>query len=266
MDKKTAGLAVAVLFLSAGMHAEAAPGWLDMLFGAGQQAQGQEGEFKYTAWDTSLAGLAEDDIAAGLKEALASGTSTAIGFLGQKDGFWGNDEARIPLPDAVSRVVRLAEMAGQGDKVEAFQLSMNRAAEQAVPEVVDIFAEAIRGMTVEDAHGILTGGEHAATEFFRHTAGETIIERMLPVVANATDSVGVTRYYKSLVGSEQGRAVGDALSRLRGDDDEAPLDLDRYVTQHATDSLFNEIAHQEAAIRKDPLKQTSSLLRRVFGN
>src|SRR5690625_7451717 len=129
MDKKTAGLAVAVLFLSAGMHAEAAPGWLDMLFGAGQQAQGQEGEFKNTASDTSLAGLAEDAIAAGLKEALASGTPTAIGFLGQKDGFWGNDEARIPLPDAVSSVVRLADMAGQGVQGGDFQVSTNRTAQ-----------------------------------------------------------------------------------------------------------------------------------------
>jgi len=266
MNKKAVGFVVVVLLLTTGMQVEAAPGWLDMLFGAGQQAQGQEAEDENAASGVSVAGLAEDDIAAGLKEALASGTSTAIEFLGKKDGFWGNDEARIPLPDAVSRMVRLAEMAGQGDKVEAFQLSMNRAAEKAVPEVVDIFAESIRSMTVEDARGILTGGEHAATEFFRQTAGETIIERMLPIVADATDSVGVTRYYKSLTGSEQGRAVGDALSRLRGDDDEASLDLDHYVTQQATNSLFNEIAHQEAAIRKDPLKQTSSLLKRVFGN
>ena len=266
MNKKAVGFVVVVLLLTTGMQVEAAPGWLDMLFGAGQQAQGQEAEDENAASGVSVAGLAEDDIAAGLKEALASGTSTAIEFLGKKDGFWGNDEARIPLPDAVSRMVRLAEMAGQGDKVEAFQLSMNRAAEKAVPEVVDIFAESIRSMTVEDARGILTGGEHAATEFFRQTAGETIIERMLPIVADATDSVGVTRYYKSLTGSEQGRAVSDALSRLRGDDDEASLDLDHYVTQQATNSLFNEIAHQEAAIRKDPLKQTSSLLKRVFGN
>lgn len=266
MNKKVVGSVVVVCFLATGLQAEASPGWLDRLFGAGQQAQEQEGEGEGAASSASLDGLADDDIAAGLKEALASGTSTAIEFLGKKDGFWDNDEARIPLPDAVSRVVRVAEMAGQGDKVEAFHLSMNRAAEKAVPEVVDIFSESIRSMTVEDARGILTGGEHAATGFFRATAGEAIIERMLPIVADATDSVGVTRYYKSLVDSDQGRAVGDALARLGGNENEASLDLDHYVTQQATNSLFDEIARQEAAIRKDPLKQTSRLLKKVFGN
>src|SRR5690625_7135427 len=103
--------------------------------------------------------------------------------MGKKDGYWGNDEASIPLPDSVSKVVRLAEMAGQSDKVEAFQLSMNRAAEQAVPEVVDIFAESIRGMTVEDARGILTGGEHAAADIFRKAAGDTILLRVQPLIA-----------------------------------------------------------------------------------
>src|SRR5690625_7998312 len=106
-------------------------------------------------------------------------------------------------------------------------------------------------MTVEDARGILTGGEHAATEFFRQTAGETTIERMLPIVANATDSVGVTRYYKSLTCSEQGRAVGDALSRMSSGDNEDSLDLDSYVTQQATDSMFNENDHHEYARRPD---------------
>src|SRR5690625_4640756 len=184
MNKKAVEFAVVVLLLTTGMQVEAAPGWLDMLFGAGQQAQGQEAEGENAVSGVSVAGLAEDDIAAGLKEALASGTSTAIEFLGKKDGFWGNDEARIPLHDGVSRMVRLAEMAGQGDKVEAFQLSMNRAAEKAVPEVVDIFAESIRSMTVEDARGILIGGEHAASEFFRQKAGEAIIESMLPLAAD----------------------------------------------------------------------------------
>jgi hypothetical protein len=137
--------------------------------------------------------LPSSDIAAGLKEALAKGTTHAINALGRTDGFWGNDKVRIPLPGKLQQVGDLARQFGQGAKVDAFQLSMNRAAEKAVPQVADIFGDAIRKMTLQDARGILTGGDHAATDFFRRVAGEALAARIHPIVAQATESVGVTR-------------------------------------------------------------------------
>src|SRR5574337_354313 len=118
--------------------------------------------------------LPASDIAAGLKEALARGTTNAINSLGREGGFWDNARVRIPLPGKLEQAGKLARQLGQGAKVDAFELSMNRAAEKAVPQVAEIFGDAIRKMTLDDARGILAGGDHAATAFFRRTAGEAL--------------------------------------------------------------------------------------------
>ena len=118
--------------------------------------------------------LPSSDIAAGLKEALAKGTTNAINSLGRDGGFWNNSKVRIPLPGKLEQAGKLARQLGQGAKVDAFELSMNRAAEKAVPQVAEIFGDAIRKMTLSDARGILTGGDHAATDFFRRVAGDAL--------------------------------------------------------------------------------------------
>ena len=214
---------------------------------------------------TRAATLPSSDIAAGLKEALAKGTTHAINSLGRTDGFWGNAKVRIPLPGKLKQVGDLARQLGQGDKVDAFQLSMNRAAEKAVPQVADIFGEAIRKMTLEDARGILTGGDHAATDFFRRVAGQALTARIHPIVAQATESVGVTRKYKAFASGE-GSGLGGVLGALGGNDEQRnPLDLDDYVTAQTLDGLFTMIGEQEQAIRKNPAARTTELLKKVFG-
>lgn len=201
---------------------------------------------------------------AGLKEALSDGTQHAIEMLGQKGGFSDNAAVRIPLPGKLEQVGKLARKAGQGEKVDAFRHSLNRAAEKAVPEVADIFSDAISEMTLKDARGILTGGDHAATKYFRRTAGDKLAARIKPIVRNSTDEVGVTRKYKALTASSGGGRVTSALSRLGGDSD--AMDLDAYVTDKTIDGLFTEIGKQESAIRHNPAERGSKLLQQVFGD
>ncbi|HET7266796.1 MAG TPA: DUF4197 domain-containing protein [Oleiagrimonas sp.] len=210
--------------------------------------------------------LADSEVASGLKEALAHGVTHAIKTLGRKGGFSDNAKVRIPLPDTLRQVGKLARMAGQGDKVDAFKLSLNRAAEKAVPQVADILGEAVRKMTIKDAQQILTGGDHAATDYFRRVAGKQLTTRIEPIVSKATDSVGVTRKYKALVSDSSDGALGGVLSQLGGDSGHGSLSLDDYVTDKAIDGLFAEIAQQEKAIRENPAARTTDLLKKVFSH
>ncbi len=212
--------------------------------------------------------LPASDIAAGLKEALAKGTTNAINSLGRDGGFWNNPKVRIPLPGKLEQAGQLARQLGQGAKVDAFQLSMNRAAEKAVPQVAQIFGDAIRKMTLNDARGILTGGEHAATDYFRRVAGDALTARIHPIVAQATDSVGVTQKYKSFTSSGSSAALGGLLGKFGGGKSNhgaSPLDLDDYVTAKTLDGLFAEIGAQEQSIRTNPAARTTGLLKKVFG-
>lgn len=217
----------------------------------------------------AAANLPSSDIAAGLKEALAKGTTNAINSLGRTNGFWGNAKVRIPLPGKLEQAGQLARQLGQGAKVDAFELSMNRAAEKAVPQVADIFGEAIRKMTLEDARGILTGGDHAATDFFRRVAGDALAARIRPIVADATDRVGATKKYKALVagGGGLGGVLG-SLGSLGGKErgKGSPFDLDDYVTARTLDGLFTMIGEQEQSIRRNPAARTTDLLKKVFGS
>ncbi|HEY0199249.1 MAG TPA: DUF4197 domain-containing protein [Rhodanobacter sp.] len=214
------------------------------------------------------ANLPASDIAAGLKEALAKGATGAINSLGRSDGFWKNAKVRIPLPGKLEQAGNLARKLGQGEKVDAFELSLNRAAEKAVPQVADIFGDAIRKMSVSDARGILTGGDHAATDFFRRVAGDALTARIHPIVAKATDSVGVTQKYKSFTAGSGGGSLGGVLDSLGGKSKKgggSPIDLDDYVTTKTMDGLFTEIGDQEKSIRDNPAARSTDLLKKVFG-
>lgn len=216
--------------------------------------------------------LPTSDIASGIKEALAKGTTNAINSLGRDGGFSNNPLVRIALPGKLDEAGKLARKLGQGAQVDAFELSLNRAAEKAVPQVADIFGDAIRKMTVEDARGILTGGDHAATDFFRRVAGAALTARIHPIVATATDSVGVTQKYKAFVSTSGNNSalggLGGVLSKFGGGKSASggsPMDLDNYVTQKTLDGLFDVVAQQEQSIRQNPAARTTALLKQVFG-
>lgn len=195
--------------------------------------------------------------ALGLKEALTKGINFAVDNLGQEDGFWGNDDVRIPMPKGLKNVARVAKYAGYSDRVDTFKLALNRAAEKAVPVAKDVFVDSLKEMTFNDARKILFSGEDdAATQFFKRTSEEKLREKFRPIVERATDETGVTNSYKRMVDK------AGWMARFAGKD---ARDLDGYVTQKALDGTFYMIAQEEKKIRKDPIGRTSKILRDVFG-
>jgi hypothetical protein len=134
--------------------------------------------------------LSTADINAGLKEALTRGADAAVAQLGQKDGFFGNPALKIPLPPTLQKAEKAMRMRGMGRQADELVLSMNRAAEAAVPEAKTLLVDAVKEMTLDDARGILTGGQTSATDFFRSKTEAQLTERFGPIVKASTDKVG----------------------------------------------------------------------------
>lgn len=200
---------------------------------------------------SSAAGtLSDADVTKGLKEALAKGVTSSVNSLGRTNGYFGNQAVRILLPESVQKVEPALRLAGQGQLVDDLVLTMNRAAEKAVPQVANILGDAVRSMTVSDAKGILSGPDDAATQYFRKTSGQKITKMMQPIISKATDSAGVTKAYKKLTANPL--ASG--------------LDLDAYVNEKAQDGLFLLIAREEQDIRANPASRTTAILKKVFGS
>ena len=207
--------------------------------------------------DDTESSLAADEVAGGLKEALAKGLESAVNQLGRPDGFLADEAVRIAVPERLRSLTKTARRLGADKYVDEFETTMNRAAETAVPEAADIFVSALSEMSFSDAMDILKGEDDAATQYFRSATGEQLNEAFLPIVRQATESTGATRSYKTLQ-SKAGGILGGLI-------DTESMDLDQYVTDSALDGLFHYVAVQEKAIREDPIARTSDLLRRVFG-
>ena len=203
----------------------------------------------------NLAGISGQDAAAGVREAMAQGAELAVGQLGRDNGFLGNKAVKIPLPGALKKAEKVLRTFGKGKDADALIAAMNHAAERAVADAGPVLADAVRAMTVTDAHGILTGGEHSVTDYFRRTTGETLATKFRPIVAQATQQVALAETYDKFAGKAA------SLGLVSKED----ADLDGYVTQKAIDGLFKTIAAQEMALRKNPLGASSSLLKKVFG-
>lgn len=193
--------------------------------------------------------------AAGIKEALAVGTERAVTQLSRVDGYFGNAAVKIPMPPSLQRVAEIARVAGYQKQVDEFVLSMNRAAEAAAPQAARHFGDAIRTMTLDDVRGILTGGDTAATEFFRRKTHDKLYAAFKPVVAKKVDEVGATRAYKDMLGGVGNLPLAGRQS----------LDLDHYVTNKALDGLFVMVGEEERKIRTNPAARTTDLLKAVFG-
>jgi hypothetical protein len=202
-----------------------------------------------------LARITDKEAVSGLKAALEKGSQAAVETLGRTDGFLGNPKVRIPLPDSLTRAESLMRRVGMGRYADELVVAMNRAAEEAVPEARQLFVDSIRKMTVQDAKGILQGGDTAATEYFRRTTNDPLHQRFLPIVRSATEKVGVAHKYNEY--AEKGARLGLVKKEQ--------ADLDEYVTQKALDALYLTVAEEEQKIRKDPLAAGTSILRKVFG-
>lgn len=202
-----------------------------------------------------LSDLSNADAAAGMKEALIQGAGKAVGKLGVVDGFLGNPAVKIPLPDSVQRAERVMRMFGMGKQADEVILRMNRAAEAAVPEAKVLLINAVKQMSVADAKNILTGGDDAATQYFRKTTSAPMAEKFLPIVQKAMADVQLAQQYNKF--AETGAKYGLVKKEQ--------ANLEQYVTQKALDGVYLMMAEEEKAIRKNPMKQASSLLKKVFG-
>lgn len=197
----------------------------------------------------------EDTFIAGLKEALDIGTKNAVSTVSKENGYFGNMNIKIPVPEKLKDAEKLLRKVGMEDRVDEFILSMNRAAETAAPQAADIFVGAIRDMTVVDAYGIVKGDETAATSYFKDKTSNQLYGLFKPVVTDSMAEVGVVRSYKRMMDNY------NSIPFVKKID----VDLEDYVTNGALAGLFFMVGEEEKKIRKDPAARVTKLLREVFG-
>lgn len=199
--------------------------------------------------------LSNAEASKALKEALIQGAGKAVKQLGTTDGFYGNSEVKIPLPEPLKKAEKAIRMLGMGRQADELILKMNRAAEAAVPEAKTLLIDSVKKMSLADAKSILTGPEDAATQYFKRTTSEALTNRFLPVVQKATQDVRLAQQYNRF--AEMGGKYGLVKKNQ--------VNIEQYVTQKTLDGVYLMIAKEEAAIRKDPFSQASRLLKKVFG-
>jgi hypothetical protein len=201
------------------------------------------------------AGLSDEKIGSGLKEALKIGTENAVGLTGKTDGYFLNQAIKILMPEKLRTVEKGLRAVGYGPKIDEFVLSMNRAAEQAAPAAKKIFWDALEQMSFEDARKILSGNETAATEYFKGKTTDELTAAFRPVVDKSMNEVGVTRQYNELIGRYE------SIPFVKKE----TFDLDHYVVTKALDGLFHVLGDEEKKIRTNPEAQVTGLLKEVFG-
>lgn len=208
-----------------------------------------------TSNTTGVDSLTNTEASGGLKEALTQGVGKAVSTLGVTDGFFGNKEVKIPLPKSLKKIEKGMKLMGMGKQSDELVLKMNRAAEAAVPEAKALLVDSIKQMSLADAKAILTGPQDAATQYFKRTTSKQMGEKFLPIVTKATENVKLADSYNKYA------EMGSKFGVVKKED----ANINQYVTNKALDGLYLMIAKEEAAIRKDPLGQASSLIKKVFG-
>jgi len=197
----------------------------------------------------SLSDLSQKDATGGLKDALTQGAQLAVKQLGTPGGFSNNPEVKIELPGKLGKVASKMKQFGMGDQVDQLEVSMNKAAETAVVQAQPILVDAVKKMSVEDAKGILSGGNDSATQYLNKTSREQIRAKFLPIVKQATDQVGLAQQYNSFAGQAATMGVIDTKN----------ANIESYVTEQALNGLF------EQTIRQNPAAAATSLAKKVFG-
>lgn len=222
------------------------------------EAQGLKGLFnkaKDMATGTKGSSLGNDDIVAGLKEALVVGSEKGAALLSRADGFFANAALKIWLPPEAQKIETTLRKAGMGNQADNAILSMNRAAEDACKSAAPIFSKAIKQMNFQDAWSILKGGDTAATGYLRSKTTTELTGAFRPVIEQSLQKVDATRYWNTLV-----------INYNRFSFQKINPDLVAYVTERALNGIFYQVAMEEKNIRKDPLARTSEILKKVFAN
>jgi hypothetical protein len=216
-----------------------APAQLDEIFGRLGARPGQD----------------DNKTSSGLKEALRIGTDHAVDLTGRTDGYFANQAIKILLPEKLRLAEKGLRLTGFGPQVDEFVLSMNRAAEKAAPAARDIFKDALLEMTFDDARRILTGGNTAATDYFRMKTSGKLATAFRPTVESTMEQTGVVNKYKQLTGGVSSLPFAHSQS----------FDITDYVVGKALDGLFYMLGEEEKKIRTDPVAQITPLLKEVFG-
>ncbi len=203
----------------------------------------------------AVSDLSNTEASSGLKAALIQGANKAVSNLGAVNGFLGNKQVKIPLPETMQKAEKAMRMFGMGKQADELVLKMNRAAEAAVPEAKALLIDSVKKMTLADAKEILTGPQDAATQYFKKTTSLPMGEKFLPIVKSATEKVQLAQQYNKFA------EMGSKYGLVKKED----ANLEQYVTQKTLDGVYLMMAQEEAAIRKDPVGQASSLIKKVFG-
>jgi hypothetical protein len=240
MNKK-----IAIIILSVCVSATQAQSLKDKLKAA---------ETKVTGSD-SKTGLSNDDIIAGLKEALNTGTNNSTASASKVDGYLKNPAIYIPFPPEAEKMKSELIKLGYKNKVDEFETSVNRAAEQAAASAAPIFLGAVKNMTVTDGLSILQGADTAATHYLRQNTTSALTTQYQPIVKDALSKVNATAYWASLV------KIYNEIPFVKKQNP----DLEGFVTGKALDGLFYLVGQEEAKIRKNPAAQVTDLLKKVFG-
>jgi len=207
------------------------------------------------AWAISWSDISNQDATAGLKSALNSSTLKAVENLAVANGFWNNPKVKIPLPGYLEDARGVMNALGMKKQAEELHLAINRAAESAVGEAKPVFINAIKSMSVQDAKGIISGGQDSGTQFFKGKTSDTLRTKFLPIVKKATERVGLAQKYNEFAGK------GAKLGIIKGDQ----ANVESFVTQKALDGLFLMMADEEKAIRADPIGKGTDIVKKVFG-
>ena len=200
-------------------------------------------------------GLSDEKVVAGLKEALHIGTENTVNLTGKMDGYFRNEAIKILMPEKLRTLEKGLRTVGYGSQIDEFVVSMNRAAERAAPQAKEIFWEAIKAMSFDDARKILGGNETAATDYFKGKTTAKLTAAFKLIIDKSMNEVGVTRQYKELVGHFQAIPFAKTES----------FDLDHYVTDKSLLGLFYVLGQEEKKIRTNPAARVTDLLKEVFG-
>jgi hypothetical protein len=241
-----------IMATTVGLLPAAQAGWLDDLLGRNKEDKASTAN---TSSIPSAAALTSGQIGAGLKEALEVGTTRVVDSLGQTDGFNADPLIHIPLPSSLQSVRSALDRVGMAGKLDELELELNRAAEVATPQAKSLFINAIRELTIDDVMGIYNGPEDAATTYLRSKMSAPLADAMQPIVDQSLDEVGAAQTYTSVMGQY------NALPFVP----QVDADLSGYVVDKGLDGIFVYLAREEAAIRSEPLKRSTDLLKQVFG-
>ncbi len=208
---------------------------------------------------TSTPALSNGEVISGLKEALQIGIKNSVNLTSVTDGFFKNSAIKLPFPEDAIKVKQKAIDLGMSSQVEKFELTLNRAAEDATKAALPIFADAITNMTIQDGFKILNGGDGAATKYLRDNTTAKLTAAFAPKVAESINKVKLTEYWNPII------TKYNSVMAITGGQKMNP-DLNAFVTERAILGLFKLVEQEENKIRKDPMARVTDILVKVFGS